>query len=202
MATYKTSSQQTLLCRSQAAGEQDAMFSLSSWVPRPRFWLSKAGKSAAAHQRSTWGPESTASMVSDKVARLPSRPTHCKTIETSSSGTRDSRIWSQAFPTEPSSRHPPRPCYCYAQKRAARINTLARSTTLQRLNQFRASPVRETLNALSPLLALSSHSPIPSRAAMDAFFDIATPVPAEETEQVPRNYDTGSGTSSGSCTIA
>ena len=37
---------------------------------------------------------------------------------------------------------------------------------------------------------------------MDAFFDIANPVPAEETEQVPRDYDTGSGTSSGSCTIA
>lgn len=37
---------------------------------------------------------------------------------------------------------------------------------------------------------------------MDAFFDIATPVPAEETEQVPLNYDTGSGSTSGSCTIA
>ncbi|TFY59629.1 hypothetical protein EVJ58_g5656 [Rhodofomes roseus] len=36
---------------------------------------------------------------------------------------------------------------------------------------------------------------------MDAFFDIATPVP-EETEQVPVNYDTTNGSGSGSCTIA
>ncbi|KZT69406.1 hypothetical protein DAEQUDRAFT_765488 [Daedalea quercina L-15889] len=36
---------------------------------------------------------------------------------------------------------------------------------------------------------------------MDAFFDIATPVPAE-VEQVPVNYDDGNGSGSGSCTIA
>lgn len=38
---------------------------------------------------------------------------------------------------------------------------------------------------------------------MDAFFDIAAPVPAEQVEQVPANYDTGSGSNAGgSCTIA
>ena len=67
---------------------------------------------------------------------------------------------------------------------------------------FRASPVPATPSAPSSPLALPAILPIHLRAAMDAFFDIANPVPAEETEQVPRDYDTGSGTSSGSCTIA
>ena len=171
-------------------------------VPRPRFWLSKAGKSAAAHQRGTGGPESSASTVSDKVARLPSRPTHRKTIGTSSSGTRDSRIWEQASPAKPSLRHPACPCYCCARGRVARINTLARSTALQRLSRSEPAPSLATPSAPSSPLALPAILPIHLRAAMDAFFDIANPVPAEETEQVPRDYDTGSGTSSGSCTIA
>ncbi|KZT68614.1 hypothetical protein DAEQUDRAFT_727734 [Daedalea quercina L-15889] len=40
--------------------------------------------------------------------------------------------------------------------------------------------------------------------AMDAFFDIAAPVPAEiesEGSRIPANYDTSSGSGSGSCTI-
>lgn len=42
-----------------------------------------------------------------------------------------------------------------------------------------------------------------SSLSMDAFFVIATPIP-EETEQVPANYDTGSGSggATSSCTIA
>ncbi|OSX56691.1 hypothetical protein POSPLADRAFT_1037386 [Postia placenta MAD-698-R-SB12] len=41
------------------------------------------------------------------------------------------------------------------------------------------------------------HSPEP----MDAF-TIAAPVPLEETEQIPADYDTGNGTTNYSCTIA
>lgn len=41
------------------------------------------------------------------------------------------------------------------------------------------------------------HSPEP----MDAF-TIAAPVPSEETEQIPADYDTGNGTTNYSCTIA
>ncbi|EED83645.1 hypothetical a-type peptide pheromone precursor [Postia placenta Mad-698-R] len=37
---------------------------------------------------------------------------------------------------------------------------------------------------------------------MDAFFALANPVPAEETEQVPVNHDTGGGSTSSTCTIA
>ncbi|EED83559.1 mating pheromone precursor, partial [Postia placenta Mad-698-R] len=36
---------------------------------------------------------------------------------------------------------------------------------------------------------------------MDAF-TIAAPVPSEETEQIPADYDTGNGTTNYSCTIA
>ncbi|PCH36300.1 fungal pheromone precursor [Wolfiporia cocos MD-104 SS10] len=36
---------------------------------------------------------------------------------------------------------------------------------------------------------------------MDAFFTIAAPVPAEETEQVPADYDTSNGSANSNCTI-